>query len=250
MKTSTFKSAIMAFTLILITDQVNAQGLACTRIEVNGSRYSDQVWVFAVSTCTRGFDNGWDGYKMLGTSTLIPQIFAIETCGKFQIDAVPTFTDTYIGFKAGEDSVYTLTFTNQLIEKASSELYLIDFIANKIVDIFKTGTSYTFKVLSTDTLVARFKISFNPRSDVTTEMGNTEKKQFKVYASNQSLIVDNPENQGGDIILYNISGKMVYKQSFHAAGITTLSTNLTTGIYIAKALISGHVNTISRFIFN
>lgn len=246
MKTSTFKSAIMIFSLILLSDQVNALKLACTRIEVNGSRYSDQMWVFAVPTCTRGWDNGWDGFKMAGTSALLPQIYAIETCGNFQVDAVPTFNDTYIGFKAGEDSVYTLSFTNQLVETTCSELYLIDYVANKTVDIFKTGTSYTFNVHSTDSLLARFKISSIPGPNVTTGIGNTEKKQFNIFTSNRSVIVDNSENQGGDLILYDISGKTVYKQSFQAAGSTTLSTNLTTGIYIAKAFIGGHVNTVSR----
>jgi hypothetical protein len=249
MKTSTFKIAIVALTLSLLSDQANALQLACTRIEVNGSRYSDQMWIFAVPTCTKGWDNGWDGYKLAGTSALLPQIFAIEACGNFQVDAVPTFNDTYIGFKAGEDSVYTLTFNNQLIETTCSELYLIDYVANKTVDIFTTGTSYTFKVHSTDTLLARFKVSLNPGPDVTTRLGNAEKKQFKIFASNHSVIVDNPENQGGDLVLYDISGKMVYEQSFQAAGSATLSTQLPSGIYIAKAIINNNVNTVSRLMF-
>ena len=158
MKTSTLKSVIIVFTLMLLSIQANAQNLVGTRIDVQGSRYADQMWVFAVSGCTREFDNGWDGYKMFGTSTLIPQIFAVEPTANFQIDAVPTLNDTYISFKAGEDTVYTLTFTNQLVETLYSELYLIDSVANKKISFITTGTKYTFSVKPTDTAVKRFKI--------------------------------------------------------------------------------------------
>jgi len=158
MKTSTLKSVIIVFTLMLLSIQANAQNLVGTRIDVQGSRYGDQMWVFAVSSCTTGFDNGWDGYKMFGTSTLIPQIFAAEPTANFQIDAVPTLNDTYISFKAGEDTVYTLTFTNQLVETLYSELYLIDSVANKKISFMTTGTKYTFSVQPTDAPVKRFKI--------------------------------------------------------------------------------------------
>ena len=158
MKTSTLKSVIIAFILMLLSIQANAQNLVGTRIDVQGSRYADQMWVFAVSSCTTGFDNGWDGYKMFGTSTLIPQIFAAEPTANFQIDAVPTLNDTYISFKAGEDTVYTLTFTSQFLETLYSEIYLVDSIANKKVSFMTTGTKYTFSVQPTDAPVKRFKI--------------------------------------------------------------------------------------------
>jgi hypothetical protein len=158
MKTTTFKSVLLAFTLVILSSLVNAQDLVGTRIDVQGSRYSDQMWIFAVSTCTTGFDNGWDGYKMFGSSTVIPQIYAAEPSANFQIDAVPTFNNTYISFKAGEDTVYTMTFTNQLVETLYSELYLVDSVANCKVNILSSGTKYTFNVQPTSAPVKRFKI--------------------------------------------------------------------------------------------
>lgn len=158
MKTTTLKSVLLAFTLVILSTLVNAQDLVGTRIDVQGSRYSDQMWIFAVSTCTTGFDNGWDGYKMFGSSTVIPQIYAAEPSANFQIDAVPTFNNTYISFKAGEDTVYTMTFTNQLVETVYSELYLVDSVANRKVSILSSGTKYTFNVQPTAAAVKRFKI--------------------------------------------------------------------------------------------
>lgn len=158
MKTSTLKTLFVTLLIVLKSTQAFAQNMVSTRIDVRGSRYSDQMWVFAVPTCTRAFDNGWDAYKMFGTSPLIPQIFAMEATANFQIDAVPTLNNTYVAFKAGEDTVYTFTFNNEYVSDLYSQLYLIDSVANKTVDIFKTGTSYTFSVQPTDAPVKRFKI--------------------------------------------------------------------------------------------
>ena len=157
MKTLTFKS-LLALAVVLIAFQASAQNMVSTRIDVRGSRYSDQMWVFAVPSCTRDFDNGWDGFKMLGTSKLIPQIFAMEANGNFQIDAVPDMTDTYIAFKAGEDSVYTFTFNNENLNLMYTDLFIVDSVANKTVSIFATGTKYTFNVKQTIAPERRFKL--------------------------------------------------------------------------------------------
>jgi len=158
MKTLNFKSLIVAIGMMLLTSQTFSQDLVCTRIDVAGSRFTDQMWLFAVPSCTRAFDNGWDGYKMFGTSTLIPQIFVAEATANFQIDAIPDLNNTYISFKAGEDSIYRLTFTHQLIETVYSKMYLVDSVANTTVDVTASGSQYIFNVLPTAAPVRRFKI--------------------------------------------------------------------------------------------
>lgn len=157
MKTSTLKSLFVAIALMLVSVQAFSQVMVSTRIDVQGSRYSDQMWVFAVPTCTRDFDNGWDAFKMFG-NVVTPQIFAWEANGNFQIDAVPDMNNTYIGFQAGEDTVYTFTFNNEYVETMYTQLYLIDSVANKTVSILATGTKYTFSVKPTAAPVKRFKI--------------------------------------------------------------------------------------------
>ena len=162
MKTSTLKTLFVTLVLALISVSTQAQLLTSVRIDVQGSRYSDQMWVFSVPICTRDFDNGWDGYKMYGTS-LAPQIFGMEPNGNFQIDAVPTFENTYIGFWAGEDTTYTFRFNNENLSLRYTQLYMIDSVANKVVDIFATGTKYTFSVKPTAAPVKRFKfVTTNP----------------------------------------------------------------------------------------
>ncbi|HEY6914356.1 MAG TPA: hypothetical protein VI413_06750 [Paludibacter sp.] len=263
MKTSTLKSLIVTLAIILSSSQAFAQNMVDTRIDVKGSRYTDQMWVFAVSTCTRDFDNGWDAYKMFG-SVVTPQLFAWEANGNFQIDAVPDFNNTYLGFRAGEDSVYTFTFNHEYVDQMYTQLYLIDSVANKTVNIFASGTQYTFTVQKTDMPVKRFKIVTSlptppvvvaptdpvvvvtpdtvvaPTEPVVTPVDNKGKKdkvkKIKVYNVDKTLVVDNTGKEKGMLKLYNaVTGKLVKTVSFNATAVTRIPTELKSGSYVVYA---------------
>jgi len=277
MKTSTLKWLVVTLAISLLSTQTFAQILVSTRIDVKGSRYSDQMWIFSVSTCTRNFDNGWDAYKMFGSS-VTPQLFAWEANGNFQIDAVPDFNNTYLGFKTGEDSVYTLKFNHENVDQLYQKLYLIDLVANKTVDIFTTGTQYTFTAQSSDSPVKRFMIVTSlatppvvtpidtivvltdsivvPKDTVitptdpivaptdTTLINNTDSKDIKIKkvkitSKKNILVVENTGKQKGKLCIYNAgTGKKVKDFDFNAKGVTNLNHNLSKGMYVAKATTS------------
>lgn len=157
MKTTTLR--LLFVTIIsAISFNLAAQDLVGSVIKVKGSRYSDKVWVFEVANTTRGYDWGWDAYKMQTASTLPPSIYASEPKDIFQIDVVPAFQDTYLTFKSGEDTVYTITFTNQLIETKHTQFFLYDSVANKTVDALAVGASYRFSVTPATLYTKRFKL--------------------------------------------------------------------------------------------
>ena len=155
MKTNYFKSALVTLAVLFISFQGFSVTYTGIRIDVVGATSSDQMWVFAVPGTTRGFDNGWDGYKMTGT--VATQIYAVESVGNFQVDAVPDMNNTYIAFQAGTDTQYTLTFTNQALSPTYSGLILVDSVANTSINVFTTGTTYTFTATNA-TPVKRFKL--------------------------------------------------------------------------------------------
>jgi hypothetical protein len=255
MKTLNLKSLLVTLVVMFFTTQAFAQTMVSTRIDVMGSRYSDQMWVFAVGSCTRGFDNGWDAYKMAGTSTLIPQIYAMESAGNFQIDAVPDMNNTYIGFQAGEDTTYTFTFNNEYIETLYAHLYLVDSVANKTVEVTATGTKYTFNV-STKAAVKRFKLVTSlPTPPVVTDPVVTPPPVVEpapapapaptpvvvaptlviTYAS-KVVTINNPVNEKGTMQLYNSkTGKLVQTSSFAAKCKTTIKINVPAGTYLINA---------------
>ncbi len=155
MKTTNFKSMLVTLTLLLISLQGFSVIYTGIQIDVQGTTTSDQMWVFAIPGTTRGFDNGWDGYKMTGT--VATQMYAVEAVGNFQVDAVPDMNNTYIAFQAGADTQYTMTISTQALSPTYSGLYLVDSVANVTVSIYTTGTKYTFSATNSSP-VRRFKL--------------------------------------------------------------------------------------------
>lgn len=261
MRTNPFKSFFLMMTLLMIVSKAISQDMVGTRIDVQGARFSDQMWLFSVTSCTNDFDNGWDGYKMFGTP-LAPQLFAIEPDGDYQVDAIPDFNNTYLGFSAGIDSVYTFTFTHQNLAKDYQQLYLIDSVANKTVDIYQSGTKYTFTASITTKPVKRFKIvtSYptdlngipNPTKSVTTGLNqpNSGNKNLKIYYSDKKIYIENASAQKGRLVLCSAeTGRVIKKVDFNSDGKSIISTDAPVGIYIVNCITQSN-NVSSKIIVN
>jgi len=243
MKTSTFKSLLVKLALILMVSQASAQSLVGTRIDVKGAFYSDKMWIFTVATCTRNFDNGWDGFKMFG-SPITPQLFALEPDGNYQIDVIPDINNTYLGFSAGIDSVYTFTFTHQNLAVGYKQLYLIDSVANKSVDIYQNGSTYKFKAFASSNPVKRFRIvTSKPNESNLVNSGTTDVNQtystnnLRIYSSDKNIYIENPNQQQGKIKLCNAgTGQVVLTEVFSSQKNSIISANVPTGTYIVNGV--------------
>ncbi|MDD4968177.1 MAG: T9SS type A sorting domain-containing protein [Paludibacter sp.] len=211
-----------------------------TRIDLSGSHYADCMWIFTDPACTVNFDNGWDGYKIMG-SAQSPQLYAMETAGDFQIDALADINETYLGFNAGADTDYKLTFTHKNTDTHYSDLYLVDLVENKTTDITASGSEYAFTATSTLTPVKRFKIITGSEMNTKTPVVSS---LMKVFYSNGTLVIQNQSSQNGELVLYNLNGIAVKRVAYKANDITTISTsNLMPGAYVAKASNSREVVT-------
>jgi len=200
-----------------------------TMIDVKSKNHSDRVWLFSDPACTRGFDNGWDGQKMSGTA-LAPQLFAQETDGNYQIDAVADMNDTYLYFQAGQDLEDTLVFTHRNTGKQYAAVYLVDLVENKMTDITVSGTQYAFVAESTPAPVKRFKIVTLP-----VEKGDPDaQSQIKIFSSQETIFVQNFSNLDGECVIYDIAGLYIKKVPF-GPGVTAVYNGLIPGAYIATA---------------
>jgi len=160
MKPTTLKLTMtLTFLYFMMSNAVSQSTLAGVYMDVIGksTNYDDKVWVITDPSCTRDFDNGWDGYKMAGNPAL-PCIYAVEPNGNFQIDVIPPDNKaTYFNFVAGVDSIYTINFVCQYLSNFYKSYYFVDSIANKTIDIFSSGATYTFTATN-KTPIKRFKI--------------------------------------------------------------------------------------------
>lgn len=209
--------------------------LASTIIDVVGSRYSDRMWLFSNSNCTHKFDNGWDGSKSFSSSALMPQIFASETDGNYQINAVNDINNTELGFYPGEDSIYTLTFNHENMDAVYPEIYLIDQKTGATINITASGSEYQFIVKPTDTLVKRFKIVTNP--EINAETAAVSNDDLKIFTKGHSVFVHNFSSSNGVLSIYDVSGHLVSNHSFGSNGITTVELDLPGGVYFTKGIV-------------
>jgi hypothetical protein len=220
--------------------------MGSTFIEINGSRFSDKLWIFSNANCSRDFDNGWDGEKNDRTSSLVPLIYCSEASGDYQIDAVNDINNTEIGFFKGEDSIYTMTFTHENMEVLYPTIYLHDLQKDTTIDVSESGTQYTFLTKKTDTIVNRFKI-VTSQGVATEKKSINDNKELKILSSDHSVFVHNFKSEKGELFLYDISGKLVLKRPFVPSGITTITLDLPIGVYVAKAL-TGATEVVTRLI--
>jgi len=203
------------------------------RIDINGSKSSDKMWLFSDSKFTRNFDNGWDGAKMLG-SVLSPQLYAIEPDGKYQIDCIDDLNNTQLGFQAGEDNEYTLTFTHTNITTKYAALFLADISENKTVDITESGSTYTFIAEPSPVTVNRFKIVTRPYEKDASDADT----QLKVFSSGNTVFVQNLGNQTGEMIVYDMMGRKLRNASFGPYGVTAVQVGSISGAYVVSAATS------------
>ncbi len=304
MKSKIFTPFIIALALLVFIPNVySADPKVCTIIDVYGRRYSDRMWLITYPGTTPGFDNGWDGTKMFG-SPLTPQIFAIGSDYNYQISTSASVHEAVIGFIPGEDSEYTLLFSHYDISFYYQQLYLVDLLENKTIDIYANGFEYKFTSQASDPR-ARFKVLTSlpqvepvipeepvveepvieepvvvtpeepvveepvvviPEEPVVEEPVVTPEdpkgkkdpkdkkdkkdKKLKVVTSGKTIVVDNPSKHKGHLKVMNATtGKLVKNLQFNADGITTLSTDIASGLYIVNGVTEDEAVTTTIVVY-
>jgi hypothetical protein len=109
------------------------------KLYFRGHRYYDRLIVLEREDFTRGYDSGWDG-EAWGGNDAAPMSY-VSTEGRWDaVSAIPEYEGTVIGFRAGEDSEYTIDF---VYSPESEPLYLLDTENNTYTQVI-TGNAYHF----------------------------------------------------------------------------------------------------------
>jgi hypothetical protein len=226
--------------------RVRATSSTSTRINIKGSRFEDKMWIFTNENCTRGYENGWDAQKIQGSS-YAPQLYSMEASGDYQVNTVDNINNTDIGFIPGEDSEYTLTFTNENLENQYTNLYLQDLVENRIIDITASGTQYTFTTQPSATPIKRFKI-VTSAGQTTGELKITNPQRIKIFNSGKIVFIDNQTSDKGTITICSSSGKVCLSSRISANKITSIETNALSGYYIATVVTNSETATVKMLI--
>lgn len=203
-----------------------------TRIDLKGDNFTDRMWIFVDETCSDSYDNGFDGAKLLGYEEQA-QIYSVGNDGIYQIDAIYDINNSLIGFNPGIDTSFVLVFNHENMDVLYNKLYLVDEVANTVVDITESGSEYSFTATSQDS-VNRFRIV-----STVTGLNSSEKEVSEIiYAEGQNVYIKNIADENGTYYVYDLSGKLILSGTLAAYMVENITT-LNNGTYVVSAVVEG-----------
>lgn len=206
-------------------------------MDVIGETGSDRVYLITADGTGKSYDAGWDGYKTLSTDNV--QLYAMDSENKrMQVNTDNNLNDTYIGFRTGGESTYTLKFKfNNEMQGVYESLYVQDLATGAIHEV-TNGAEFTFESTAPGSVEKRFKFS---ASKITTDAKTTNLEEaLSVKANSKTIAVTNSSNQDVVVTIYDLVGKSIMNRSI-AAGNHEFDHGLSRGTYVieAKAIESG-----------
>ena len=204
------------------------------RLQVNSANSgADRMYIIQHENTTRGYDNGYDAKNILAEGQA--NIYTNEVEGQMEISVADQIDSTFIGFAAGEDSEYTLTFTSLVGE----EMYLHDLAADSLFLLTEEG-QYTFAAQPNSVDDMRFQLLLypdlsndQPGSGVTTGVDNTVTSTQLWVNDKRVYIADAPHNS--TLTVYTVSGVSVTSPlTIHHAPCTIDLSHLPTGVYLLR----------------
>ena len=201
------------------------------RIRIQASSQNsgaDRMYIIQESSTTRGYDNGYDGKNINAKGQV--NIYTNEPFGKMEVSCANNIDSMYIGFRAGSDSQYQLTFGSLV----GDSLYLKDLNDNTIIRM-EEGGIYHFFAEPNSVNHSRFQILLHP-SEVAgdnTTTGDHQICQAKIWIDNQYLYITDAPIESRAII-YAISGQRVASYTVNNSYYTIPLSSLNSGIYILQ----------------
>ena len=206
------------------------------RLQVNSQNSgADRMYLIQDATCTADYDNGFDAPKQMTEGLL--NLYTNEACGKMEISATDHIDGMYLGFAAGEDDVYTMTFTSLI----GDNLYLYDVEQDTLVGMYN-GEKYEFAAAANSTNDMRFQILVNPDLNdylpnggngggVTTDTEDVDAQPLwvhdeKVYIAHASI--------NSTLEVYTMSGVAIARYTIGYAPCTLDMSVLPTGVYMLR----------------
>lgn len=203
------------------------KSLSFIKVEVKSDSAYDSSWIIEEESASRGFDNGWDGYKLINSRGMF--IYADEEAGSFQVNAIRAIEDVYLSFKAGTDVNYTMNLQLKDILYKYDDLYLKDLKTGTSVNLDRSLISYSFTADNTTSIEKRFLIS-GKRKDA------DKINYFRTINEQGKLTVKNEGTEGGTVYVNDVAGKTITMGYCSPQTSEVMPNILQQGVYIIKVV--------------
>lgn len=215
----------------------NAIGLT-----VSGNNATDKMMLVLNPEATQGYDSRFDAFKLFGNADA-PQLFTLVGDQKMSVNTVNTITnDTEFAvmLQVGANGEYTLTAEHLAGFMNGADVYLTD-LRTQARQNLSQNPSYSFQANTTDDPY-RFKISF-----ASVGVADESVPGIGVFAVNERIVVRFDSKMDADVIVSNLAGQVVAKESLSGIGTKTLAAVVPQGIYLVTVVAKNE--TITRKVF-
>ena len=214
--------------------QIKDENFMRVRMQVNSQNSgADRMYVIQYENTTRGYDNGYDAKNIIAQGQA--NIYTNEPEGQMEISVADQIDSTFIGFAAGEDSEYTLTFTSLV----GQDMYLHDLESDSLFLITEEG-QYTFSAHPNAVNDMRFQLLLYPDfsddlpgNGVTTGIDNLVSSAQVWVNDKRVYIADAPQNS--TLVVYTANGMCITSPlTIHHTPCTIDLSHLPTGVYVLR----------------
>lgn len=205
------------------------------RIQVNSDNSgADRMYVIQHENATKGYDNGYDAKNILADGQA--NIYTHEQDGQMEISVTNQLDSTYIGFAAGDDAVYTLTFTSLVGE----EMYLYDIEQDILIPLAEQE-QYTFYAQPNSVNNQRFILLLNPDDagnisggdGVATDIENLSASSHIWFSGKTLHVADAPANT--TLAIYSACGMCIMAPNGIPSAPYALDlSHLPMGVYVLR----------------
>jgi hypothetical protein len=221
------------------------EGVFNINISSNENTYTDNLYLGINDEATDNFDSQFDTYKLMGLENA-PQLYSFDIDSKLAVNLFPEFVGSKIiplGLRVGIPAEYTINAENLENFDAGVEVYLQDNASGEMIDL-RENPVYTFYA-EQGLDESRFVLHFNPEfTDIDL---NSSSNDINIYAYAKTVVVNYQLQNPGDIIVYDISGRIM-ANGFAQQGLNETKLQVESGYYFVKVISSSTIKTQKVFL--
>jgi hypothetical protein len=207
-----------------------------------GNGTQDLAFIQFRPEATNGFDTEFDAYKLFGMDDA-PQFYSMVSNDILSINSLPEISAQPVipmGLKVGFSETYVLTASDIESFPTGTQIFLEDLMTSNVQDL-STNPVYSFNASAGDP-VHRFNIHFSPVG-----MPESKTSTIRIYSADKTVYVNIPTEMNGTIIVYNLLGSEITRQTIQGNSLNKFNLNVPTGIYLVK--VDGDSNAKAEKVF-